>query len=375
MSRRGWMILLYTALLGLAIGAWLYTKLEKKTTTITTAASAEARRNPLLAAHRFLEEMGIKVASVRGNRLINELPEAGDTLVLYRNRVPLTPPRLQALLDWVDQGGNIIMDVGQFWDTRRDVGRSALLDALHVTLARTDGEDDVEPVDVPLDGAEPVQVAFIGRYHMLAPEGGYSAALGNGQGGARLLQFERGNGTITLVDDLAFINNDHIGEYDHAFFLYWLADSGQKVWLLFNPYNRSLMDIVWQHGQPLLLSLLLLGAVIVWAGNVRLGRLVAAKGAARRDTTDHLVAQGNFDWTHGLAATRFRETQQRIEHRWLLHHPQLRAMDQAQRSAWIAEHTDEDPTAVRSALYETFDNPEHFVRLSALLQRLGQISR
>jgi len=349
--------------------AWIYSQLERETVTIDTPGSAEARRNPLLAATRFMQAMDQQVQAVAGSQPLLEPPGSDDVLLLYRSRTPLDGLRLQALLDWVEQGGRLIMDVAQLWDERIDGARSPLLEELDVGLWDMD-LSGAPAVDVHFDGEQqPVPVQFKNRFVMFDQSDRSSAGVAN-EDGYLLLQFERGLGRITLINDLYFLDNDNIGDAEHAHFLYQLSNADGTLWLLYDPYRPNLADLIWQHARALLLSLLLLGVVWLWMGNRRLGPLLASPAGARRNLLEHLDAQGAFDWRHGLSAARFHTTQQQVMQQWLMQHPQLAVMQPAQRAEWIGVRTGLAADKVYRALFEDYLDELDFIRRSIVLQQL-----
>ena len=92
------------AVLGLVLLS-LVANLQKVERVVRTPPGAEARRNPLLAAERFLHAMGIEAHSAAR---LGELPPTDHVLILAVEDRILTRTRTDRLLDWMSDGGLLI---------------------------------------------------------------------------------------------------------------------------------------------------------------------------------------------------------------------------------------------------------------------------
>lgn len=369
MSQRGLMITAVIVLCCIGLGYWLYANLEEREFTVVTPASEEVRRNPLLAVERLMLALGQNVESRHGSELLSQLPSHDDVVLIYRHNTPLTQPKLEALLAWVDSGGMLILDVAALWDRQREEAASLLLDYFEVEVIEREGfERSVSEVEFD-DADGPVHVRFADDYRMYDRGDRASAVLGS-RGSARLLQFDHGEGLVTFVNDLSMINNDNIGDHEHAYFAYLLSNTPGKLWLLYDPYRQSLVSLLIEHAAVFLLSLLLLGIAWIWHGARRLAPLQQVPSANRRNLIEHVVAIGHFDWRYEQLRHRYKVTQKHIEQRWLIRHPQLAALSDGERARWIAEQAGEPEQAVYTALYESFDDEPQFISRTALLARL-----
>ncbi|HEU0305620.1 MAG TPA: DUF4350 domain-containing protein, partial [Lysobacter sp.] len=117
-SRNALRIVLLT-LLGMAVLAgltawWLHTH-ERIQRTVPMPRTGEARRNPLYALQVALQKDGVAVQSRRRLQLLPNGREAAvplaarDTVVIYNDPRTLTPDEVARLLQWVDQGGHLIV--------------------------------------------------------------------------------------------------------------------------------------------------------------------------------------------------------------------------------------------------------------------------
>lgn len=331
--------------------------------------SAEARRNPLLALQRLLHRLDQPVESQSGNQLLTRLPSTGDLLLLYRNTAPLNQQRLDQVLDWVDAGGSLVMDLGAHAEQPGGETGSSLLQRLQIVIEQV-GANRTDTIEVPFDGEEqPVRVSLQANHRLFDNSPHDVQEIGD-ELGSLMLQIEWGEGLITLVADLEMLDNQHIGKAEHAYFAYLLLSGPDKVWLLYDPHATSLPALLWRYAWRLILLLASLGLLWLWSGNRRLGPLAPRSESGQRDLFEHLDAQGGFDWRNHLSAPRMRSAQRAVEQAWLQHQPVLSRLNGSERADWIASHCGLQAEQVRRALYQRAEDQPDFIRLTRLLQQL-----
>jgi hypothetical protein len=91
------------------LSLWFFNHYEKREMQINTGLSPEALQNPLLAAARFLDKLGMEVESYRGRDLLINLPSTKDAIFIYRQVGALSPTQMDALYDWMAAGGHLIV--------------------------------------------------------------------------------------------------------------------------------------------------------------------------------------------------------------------------------------------------------------------------
>ena len=105
---------LVLGVLGLCV-AGFFTCFEKREVAVERGVSAEARRNPYLALGRLLEGMGHRVVFQSSPALLGALPPPPATVILPTLRASIGAQRSQALLDWVEQGGHLVVVAHSVW--------------------------------------------------------------------------------------------------------------------------------------------------------------------------------------------------------------------------------------------------------------------
>ena len=298
MNRR--VVLIVLGVVCVAALAWIATRIESVTETKLSPMSAEARRNPYLAAQRLMIRMGVPSREMKG---ILEIDGATPrtVLLLPSGRHIFTPEQRARLLAWVERGGHLVVEA-------EVVGTAdPLVDSLGVQRERTHrptSKDNVKDWDRKVvfpPGAKPVEVVGLGaRQRLVAPTTGVVARVETGWG-LQLLQLERGKGLVTVAADLAFAENHAIGRAQHAEFLWRIVRSGPEAreFLVFHRLERpSLTQWLVEHALAVILAGAALLAFWLWHIGPRFGPIAADAPPSRRRLLDHLRASGRFYWRH-----------------------------------------------------------------------------
>lgn len=357
--------------------AWFFAKFERKTLEIPVGASAEARRNPFLAAERFLARLGIPVESRAGGDLLRRLPPASDTLVV-NGLGHLNPERQEALRAWLEEGGRLVVEAKEIWEDGDHP--DDLLGTLGIRLKSVDQEDSDCGTEalaqlVAAEKAPPLEVAFSPCWalELVDLDGTEIGA----EGHTRLVRVPIGEGQLTVVSDSAFMTNAGIGKRDHALALAYLtrpAPSG-KIWLLHDSAVPWLGALLWSAAPGALLGLAVLLPIWLWSLGARLGPLEPPPDRRRRDLAEHLEANGSFLWRRGLASRLVEPTRKRVLAAWQRRHPGLRELRPQEQATAIAEATGLPPDDLVETLLVHRDEPRSFIEQAQRLQWLWHGAR
>ncbi len=365
---------------------WFFSNFEQQTREVVEGISPAARKNPLLAAERFLNRINITTESISGRDQLLKPPAEPGLLLVYRLVGSLPAEREQALLAWVRRGGHLLVTPQQAWDEEAETSGNSLLDDLGVQPVFLDGdedesdsaeadsttEDDSEPAPLRfrMPGANgPIAVAFNPR-RQLFDRLGHADWTAESDQGSHLLQYAVGRGKVTVLSDLQPFSNQSIGEHDHALLLALLAGEQRRAWLLYSSAMPSLPVLLWRHVPGLVISLLTLVGLLVWSLTRRSGPLRSAEQPARRNLMEHLGAVGRYLWRVDRAAGTFRQSQLALEQAWQRRHPVLGTLPQRGRCEWIAAYTGLSPGAVEQALYGDYQGEQGFIQVTITQQRL-----
>jgi len=390
MENKGWKIALAVLAL-LAVGfyvQWFFTHFEAREQEVRREVSPEARRNPLLAAERFLGRIGRAAQSVSGRDRLLRLPPPGDALLVNRFIAHLPPEREDALEQWLQQGGHLIVTAVREWDEESGSGGNRFLDRFGVRLqVGACGCPDEEPDDTAdadsgdrAESGDTLEVAVAGRAAPLRVAFDQERLLQDGDGAAawavgdeerfHLLQFRVGAGRLTVLSDNGFFHNEQIGEADHALFLADLTEGANKVWLLYSSNMPSLVALLWSN-QPFLVVSVLVTALL-WLGYLTgfSGPRRRPGARSRRNLLEHLDAAAAYAWRIDRAQRLLAVFRDASVRGWERRHHLLARLDRKARCRWIAERSGLTPREVESALYEEVGREQDFVRVSAAQQRV-----
>ncbi len=372
---RGGAVLLAALGVVLAAGLWLWldAHYERQLTEIEVGATPAARRNPFLAAERFLTRVGIHARSAGGQGLLRTPPDTRDMLVI--DGLPaLNEARRHDLRQWLEAGGRMLVEAVHEREPDAAPRPEVFLDGFGVALRSIDdlARDADAVAELQVAGhLEPVRVGFHPRWY-LEDQGGTAVGHALVDGKARLLQYRVEDGLLYVVSDSLWLGNGAIGAQDHALFLALLAADRDTVWLVHDVSVPGLALLLWRAAPAAIISAGLLLALWLWHLGARLGPLLPEPAASRRDLLQHLQAAGDFAWRTGRGGLLVQQTRRRVERHWLSHHPRLKALDEADRAAHIAALSGLGPGAVRAALYGPVGNADRLVAITGTLQRLAR---
>jgi len=380
-----------------AFTAWFLTSFERRTQEIPIGAAAAARRNPMLAAERFLTRLGIPVESSAGRGLLRQLPPVTDTLVV-NGLGPLSTARQAALRAWLQDGGRLVVEAVDLWDDAADAEAASddaapaaapdpddLPGAFGIRLRETaeDAEEnsgadrDQVLAKAPwLPGGEPLSVAFHPDWYLEAPGVADATEIIAG-GRTRMVRLPVGAGMLTVSSDHLFLTNDRIGRHDHALFLAYLVQPapGGKVWLLYDSAVPWLGTLLWTAAPAGISAAAILVLVWAWSMSARLGPLEQAPDRRRRDLIEHLDAAGAFLWRHGRAAGLVEATRRQVLAVWQRRRPELHQLEPEDQIAGIAAASGLLPQQVSAAVTTQADDARGFIEQTKVLKALWHGAR
>lgn len=305
--KRAWLWLLGAVLAMVAIAQLQKRRERDATTEEEVGLTGRAKSDPLLAAERFLQRMGVRTN--RSHALV-DVPVADTAIVLFAPRLKFGDSRTRALLDWARDGGHLVVSRALAVD-------DPLLDALQV---KVDGEPfgptpDAEP-EPPQTLALRDARAQLARYHEIEVEVSplrrtttttfLPSARGPNALQTPIAAFPHGAGHITVVADPTPFTFKHIGHLDHAaIFWHLVCQRGRphEVWLVADDDMPTLAELAWRYAWPALLGLAVTLITWLWRGRTELGPLRRAPAPVRRSLAEQLAATGMFLWRTGAHGT------------------------------------------------------------------------
>ncbi len=297
---------LITAGLALALlAAWLPGQLHPYREVVERGPAAEVRANPYLAAELFLRHQGIEVQHAGSLETLETLPEGANTLLLLGGRGRMTPQQAERILDWTAAGGRLVFVAEQLWNEETGSSGDLLLDGLgiqqhlsadlaigDVQLPRSKRQPQLSRFHPPGDKEKPALLAFDNAFHLYDSHDRAYALARSGEA-THLLQLRHGRGDVTVLTDAWIWENPRIGEYDHAWLL-WYLSRDSRVTLIHRLSTDSLASLLLRHFPAALLALLLLLGGLLWRAGLRQGPVLPPGRPARRQLEEHLRASADF---------------------------------------------------------------------------------
>lgn len=340
------------ALVLLCLGVlWFIGSYERRSELEWEPPSPQARQDRFLAAARLLQRLGVPARSIEG--LEGDLAaQAGAVIVLPARRGVLSMDAQTRLLKFIDDGAHLIIE------SEAAGGRDQLLDALQIERKEISNTEQLQ-IDNPswreksrsldrdsrsliaapwakIDG-RPLQVTLHGFENL--KYAGTTLWRMRKHKQLRALHFVRGQGRITVVNDIRFASNWILGANDNAEFLWRLVNLGGKPPEVIFLQPRSAGLLAWLQiyaWRPLLILGLLILACL-WAMGPRFGPLRADPEPVRRRLLDHLRASGRLLWSQGARAELARAARASACERLLREYPHLRTQPAAERVNFLMQ--------------------------------------
>ncbi len=399
MSRKAVLITIAILLALAALGYWLAQHLEKREIKIPTGLHGEAKTNPLLAAERYLKHMGLPAERLTDSDRILTAPAAGDVLIITSDRQTLGQERTQGLLQWVEHGGRMIVTVPHYkvqsgtytgppvrdpllkalglalahpsqdaacridqnTEVEEDFDADADADTDIDTSADADTENEDTDIQTPSNNAIYTEVQLSATDQALrvkfATHTILTGALDTDMvaahaDGIALISRKLGKGRIIVVADLGVIRFRAIGDYDHALFLWHLAQGAGKVWLVTDNDMPPLWQWLWKQAPELVTASFIFLILWFWSRGPRFGPLVVEPAPARRRILEHIEASGRFLWQHHKQERLLNTVRDELSATAARRHPAWVSMSDAEKLHLIATLAALEPKEVQLLLQD-----------------------
>jgi len=321
----------------------------------TVGYIGEARRDPWLAATRFLEMNDFHVVNQRG---VLDLPSAESVMIVPAAALQTGGPAKQVLA-WVRRGGHLIYlaEGGDSYlndwsspDYKSPVNPvlHPLVNELGIKLKRDTAADPVKEVLLQGDIYQVKlheEIRFDVSAAVRKPD-----LLAGPPAGASLVSLRQGTGRVTLLSHAGPLRNRYIAEDGNAALLLALVEqTGEVGSVYFIKAGRvSLWDMLMQHAWPVMLALLVLLVFWLWRVLPRFGPIRALQQRRELRFVTHLEEAGAYFWHHGLTDALLEAPRQAV-----FTAARRRALRQEEQQflALVAEHSHLPEERVKEALF------------------------
>ena len=414
MTRSSQAIYGFLGALLLATIAWaFYQSIEFYEETIETPWSVEARRNPYLAAQQFLQRSEVKV--IDADSLIElESLETVSTLFIGQANQIVNPRQLDAVLAWLESGGSLIVtadsltndddlllkefEVEVSWpeyetddieEDEQSVSESLReynekIDAGMTPeqieaekrdddiLTRIEFGDDIGTLEIYFDPYRVLSHPYIEGYEDYDEADKIPFSWSSSEEGIHLMQFNVGEGLLTIVSDSSIWQSSSIDQFDHAYLLWILSSTYGDFAILRTTHRETLWDSFVKNAYELLIALALFIAGWIWYTANRFGRIIPLETGERRALSEHFSATANYLWHRKAGKYLLQPLREQIYRRAQFAIPDFATADVETRLTLIAEHSNIDRPTIVQILQADDLNEASFVRTVKLLKQIEQ---
>jgi hypothetical protein len=280
---------------------WVVRNTEWGPVEVPTPLRGAAATNPFYASQALVESLG--ATSERRESLLDTSTAA--IVVLSTWGWDINTARREELERWVETGGRLVVDAALI------TGSDAFERWSGVSREREDANPDADLFRVP-ETVEPCErVEQIGA-DALAPDEGFevcdfdqaswleagdavSWGLEDDDGALVAARVSVGSGSVTVVNGVPFVYRELFkGHHGELFAAATNFRAGDHVVFMSEAEVSSLLELVWRHGAPVVVVLVLFVALALWRGAVRFGPLVAPAERARRSLAEQILGTGRF---------------------------------------------------------------------------------
>jgi hypothetical protein len=411
MTERRIQLLLVLALSCLLALAFMF--IDREAIRVDRGAGPEARRNPFRAAELFLARNELTARGITAWQELEHL-DSLSTLLIARSDQILTDAQADRLVAWIEDGGHLIVGAAFRDDETADV----LLDRYDVTTWRDDvSEDDKDkkmserlrewndkaargelpgqtPPPAPIPEADITQLSVNGverkvRVHFAphvylyhasfdeeenkpeAPAAPRPTAWAGSEAGTQIIQFEIGDGRLSILSDTQLWQNGDIDKLDHAWLLWWFSDGHATTGIFYGREMPSLPALLWRYAREALVALALFLVAWLWFRAARFGRIDPLPATERRALAEHLRACAEFQWRNGHGAHLLRALREAVMRQATRRHPGFARLSRAAQRSELARLTGESRADIAQILDSACPTDEHAFRtLVHALQRI-----
>lgn len=330
MSRRPLVFVIGGLLLILGV-AGFFALFERVEDEVEVGYQGAARTNPFLAAERLFTRLGAPARTLAASPTV--LPPPDHALLLLSPVRSLSEERFAQILDWVRQGGKLIVtpdeapsldpilrhwSVGVADEPDADEPDADEPDADEPDADEPDaGEPEVFEVSL-LEGVEArvemprTRRLVIGRKDTQVEKGT--------EAGLAFVRYAEGEGTVTFLSDAGFLTNARIGRHDHAALAFTLIRGANTkvpagVWIAIRDEVPTLGRLLARHAWMALASGALLIMAWLWYAGARFGPRLPVPPRDRRSLLEHVEASGDFLWRTGRGDELLQGARQALLHR------------------------------------------------------------
>lgn len=371
---QGSLIALGVAAVLAAATAWFLHTHERSEREVPRPPRGEAAWNRLYALRETLRADGLQAQTRQRVQPERFAAAPGDTVLLDIDPSLLRAGDIDALLEWVERGGHLLLRMPP--PSRADAD-----ERLPPPILRQLGVEDLGPSDcvhLQVAGEEPHVELCRGQRLWLQDDVEPLLAWGDADDGHAFVRLRHGKGTVDLLADFDFLDNAALDEATHQALARQLLAPNYgrgQVHLVHATYADSWWWRALREGWPLWLPLALLLAGVLWRRGQRFGPWLSSPAAGRRSLREHVHASGALLFRHRQAPLLYGAVRDAFLARLRRRDPATAALSGEARVHALAERLQLPHSHVREALAGAGveDRHTYFARVRTLIRMRNRL--
>lgn len=310
MKRRGTLIGAIIAVAVLALAAWVASRTYWDELTIPSTLRGEAATYPMYAAEKLVQRLGAHV--MRTN--LFEAPAADSVIVLTDWNWDLGGGRREAMEQWVERGGRLVIDDTVYFNGGRFAEWSGLdrggvdlkddeAEEDYASVLREDGCGELRQGGEAVISGDPVDQVYtvcgLDWWAVVASERLPAWQLADVHG-KRAVRVSIGAGSVTLIAGMPFAWREQLrGDNPDLLVAATRLAPGDTVHFLSEADHPGMPALIWRHGWPAVVLAVAALALALWRNGSRFGPLLPATEPVRRSLAEQIRGTGRFALRHG----------------------------------------------------------------------------
>lgn len=233
-SKSTWAVVITIILVGSGY-IWFISNFNKVYYERNVGYSTEARKNQFLAAEMFLKKLNIDIESRHDFSIFDEKAKFGkyDTAFINGSRIGMSQMRREKMHDWIKNGGHVVLLTTEFYDYDFNSSRDKFLDSLGLRYYDTsddftDYTEEESHTKLKFDDYSDETIIHFYDNGYIEDTSGNATFIGGTEHADQFIQYQIGDGLVSVLVDFSIFKNTRIDNHDHAIFLKQLIGQSEK---------------------------------------------------------------------------------------------------------------------------------------------------
>jgi hypothetical protein len=289
----------------IALVVWIARNTYWDDVKVPTPLKGEAFSNPFYAAQRFTTALGGRSVWDRAW----SSPSRDAVVMLSSWHWDLSQGRRQAIERWVESGGRLVVDDSLSGGYEAFEKWSGIVREYDFDEDDDDADDDqANETPMPCDRFTEEHDGTPAGLHWVCDTSTYSFLTTKSRpewalrsaGRVQAMRVRIGRGSVTMINATPFrVRGLFDGDHGWLFVAATQFRRGDDIRFLSEDEYPSLLSLLWQHGGPAVVLLLVIIALLLWRGWIRFGPMAPPLPSARRSLAEQIRGSGQFALRYG----------------------------------------------------------------------------